>query len=328
MERVLASLSLDERIDQMLLAYPQLDREAPVKVGGVLFVGKSLDDVPAAKARIAASTARARVPPLYAVDMEGGRINRLRHLPSVAEVPSALAMSRLPDAEVEQWGFTVGQAMREVGLNVNLAPVLDVAGTGHLFDGERTFGGDPAVVAAKGRAYCEGLRRAGVASVGKHYPGYGDLAADSDHVRVAAPWPRERVQREAGVFARVGAAPMQGVMLSNVIYDAIGPQPAVLSPDIVAMGHARGWLTVTDDLAIGTLATALGGKTEDVVRAAFLAGNDLLLTTAPPDWEQGIDYHAVIARAVAEDPARKARVDDAARRVLGLKDRLGLLDGR
>ena len=326
-ERVLATLTLDDKIDQLVLAYPQLDQVAPVRVGGVLFVGNTLKDVTAAKAKIAASTARAKVPPLYAVDMEGGAINRLASMPIVAQVPSALAMSELTDAEVEQWGFTVGSAMREVGLNVNLAPVLDVAGSGHLFEGERSFGGDPAVVAAKGKAFCDGLARAGVAAIGKHFPGYGDLAADSDHVLTVAPWTQAQVDQQLSVFTAVGPS-LQGVMLSNVAYAPYGDHPAVLEPKLVARAQPQGWLTVTDDLAIGTLATAIHGDAKAVVKQAFLAGNDLLLTTAPPDWDKGIDYHAVLAAAIAEDPSLVPRLDASVRRVLALKDRLGLLDGR
>jgi beta-N-acetylhexosaminidase len=129
------------------------------------------------------------------------------------------------------------------------------------------------------------------------------------------------------VFTSVGSA-LQGVMLSNVEYTPYGSRPAVTNGKIVALAQPQGWLTVTDDLAIGVLATSIGGTTEDVVREAFLAGNDLLMTTAPPDWDKGIDYHAVMAKAVAADPALGARVDASVRRILGLKDRLGLLDGR
>jgi beta-N-acetylhexosaminidase len=91
--------------------------------------------------------------------------------------------------------------------------------------------------------------------------------------------------------------------------------------------HQRDWLAVTDDLAIGALAEAAGGSSEAVLVQAFLAGNDLLLTTAPPDWDRGLDVIGVLTRLAGSDPAARARLDQSCRRVLRLKDRMGLLDG-
>jgi beta-N-acetylhexosaminidase len=132
---------------------------------------------------------------------------------------------------------------------------------------------------------------------------------------------------EARAF--VEAAPvLGGVMLANVGYTAFDDgRPAILSPSLVALVHEQDWLAVTDDIAIQVLADAIGGSAEDVLKAAFLAGNDLILTTAPPDWDKGIDPIGVLTRLAEEDPKARARLDDAARRVLRLKDRMGLLDG-
>jgi beta-N-acetylhexosaminidase len=325
-ERVLASLDTRARAAQLLLAYPQLDSVGPVEVGGVLFVGNLLRSPAVARARIESARRRARVAPFFAVDIEGGPANRLRSVGAVRNLPTARELGELPDDAVRAWGRTVGRAMGELGLNLDLAPVLDVAPGGHMHRNGRSFSGDEAVVVARATAFARGLLEVGVVPIGKHFPGYGDLDQDSDHALVTADWPRERVLAQASVFARARAA-LGGVMLANVAYPAVDAAPAILSPRLVALVHDQAWLAVTDDLSIPLLARAIEGTPEDVLRRALLAGNDLLLTTAPPDWSRAGDPIGVLSRLAATDPAAAARIDEACRRVLRLKDRMGLLDG-
>src|SRR6218665_1348588 len=254
-ERVLQSLSLREKVGQLLLAYPQVGKDTRVEVGGVLFVGGTLRKLNAARERIHSSRERARVPPFFAVDIEGGGFNRLQRHAALQKLPSAQELAAMEDAEVEAWGGRVGKAMLEMGLNMNLAPVFDVAPSGHMFRNGRAFSGDPVLVQRKATAFARGLARAGVAAIGKHFPGYGDLDADSDHVRA-----------------------------------------------LVALAHEGGGITVTDDVAIAALAEHLGTAREEVVRRAFLAGNDLILTTEPPDWSGGLDYFGILTTLAQSDP--------------------------
>ncbi len=323
--RVLASLDTRARAAQLLLAYPQIDKAGPVAVGGVLFVGKSLN-LSAAKAKIDDSRARAPVPPWFAVDMEGGVSNRLSRVRALKGMPSAAELAELDDVEVEAWGRKVGRAMKSLGLNLNLAPVLDVAPSGHMERNGRSFSGAPDLVVEKAAAYSLGLLEEGVIPIGKHFPGYGDIDQDSDHRLVRCDWPKERVLKEAAVFSRAQGL-LGGVMLANVVYPSVEDKPAILSAQMVALVHQHDWLAVTDDLSIKVLADAIGGSSEDVLKQAFLAGNDLLLTTAPPDWSKGIDYVGIIAELAASDPRAKQLLDAACTRVLRLKDRQGLLDG-
>ena len=325
-ERVLASLSVRERAGQLILAYPQIDRVGPVEVGGILFVGNSLKNIAKAKEKIDAARVRAKIPPFVSVDMEGGPSNRMKSVRSLRTMPPARELATMEDAEVKRWGRRVGEAMKAVGLNLNLAPVLDVAPTGHMERNGRSFSGDPEVVVKKAVAYSRGLLEAGVVPIGKHFPGYGDTDGDSDHFLVTSDWPRERVFAEAGVFVRAKEQ-LGGVMLANVVYAAVDDKPAILSAKLVARVHEHDWLAVTDDISIGMLAEAIGGTSEDVLVQSFLAGNDLLLTTAPPDWNKGIDYIGILALLAERDEAAKKQLDESCRRVLRLKDRMGLLDG-
>jgi beta-N-acetylhexosaminidase len=325
-ERVLQTLSLREKVGQLLLAYPQISKEGPVEVGGVLFVGPTLHKLHAARLKIRSARERARIAPFFAVDIEGGGFNRLNRYPTLKELPLARDMATLEESEVEAWGTRVGRAMRAMGLNMNLAPVFDVASSGHMFRNGRSFSGDPEVVKSRATAYARGLARSGVVAIGKHFPGYGDLDSDSDHEHATVDWDEQRVREHASVF-RAADPFLGGVMMSNVVYAKFGPKPAILEPSLVSLAHESGWITITDDVAIRALAEQIGAEQEEVVRLAFLAGNDLILTTAPPDWSGGMDYFGILMKLAQSEPKLAEQLDLAVRRVLRLKDRLGLLDG-
>jgi beta-N-acetylhexosaminidase len=314
------------RVAQLLLAYPQVGTQTPVEVGGLLFVGSSLRNLQKARDKVKSSMARARVRPFVAVDMEGGSSNRMKSYPGLAELPGARELAAMGDAEVQAVGKRIGGAMKDLGFNMNLAPVLDVSGSGHMARNGRAFSGNPDAVLAKASAFARGLIEAGVVPIGKHYPGYGDAEGDSDHALVEVNLPISKVNDHASVFVR--AAPfLGGVMMSNLVYPSVEKVPAILSATLVADAHRHGFLTMTDDISIGVLAQHMGGTSEQVLRKAFLAGNDLLLTTAPPDWDKGLDYIKLLEGFAAESPENKKLADDACRRVLRLKDKMGLLEG-
>ncbi len=323
-EAVLQGMSLQDKIGQVLMSYPPLDKTGPVRVGGVVLVGNLLKDPDTVRAKVQDLQARAGVPLLVAADVEGGELNKLGFMPGLEELPSALALGQGSHGDAQRWGLTVGEAMISLGINLSLAPVLDLAGSGLMYDSGRSFGADPDRVASIASAYSQGLAKAGVLAIGKHYPGYGDLAQNTDFHLLVREISAHDLDAESAVFRQVGGS-IAGVMIGNVGYSSYGSKPAIICPEIVAQAHEQGWPTVTDDLAIGTLAEATGGDSAQLFLEAFRAGNDILLTTAPPDWDKGIDYLGILEAELQADPALMATLDQRVRRILSLKDRLGLL---
>lgn len=322
-----ASMSLDEKIAQMIMSYPPLDKAAPVTVGAVILLGPMLKSAQTIRARVADLQSRAEIPLLVAVDMEGGQLNRLQFVPALREAPSGRALGQMSAAQAEAWGRTLGAQMKELGLNCNLGPVLDLADKGHMFERERSMGADARRVAEVAAAYVRGMRSQGVVGIGKHFPGYGAVDQNSDRELVLSDRPRDEILRQAEPFFALGGE-LGGVLLTNIAFKAQGGVPAILSKEIVAMAHAREqhWVTMTDDIAVAPLREATGGDAEEVVRRAFHAGNDILLTTAPIDWDKGIDLRRILREEVERAPALVRRIDASVLRVLRLKERMGLLD--
>jgi beta-N-acetylhexosaminidase len=322
-ERTLAAMTLEEKVGQLVVAYPP-GGEGPIDLGGVILLGRILRDPEAMRARVEALQRRARIPLLISVDLEGGDLNRLRSVPTLGALPPGRDLGSEGSWESEAWGRRAGLDMKALGLNTSLGPVFDLADRGFMHDTKRAMGADPVRVARLGRAFARGLASAGVVAIGKHYPGYGPEPGSSDKALLIVDREPQEIARQQAAFVAAGDA-LGGVMLANVGFAAYGGVPAILSPEIVARAHLQDWLAVTDDLAIPSLLLATHGDAGELIRRAFLAGNDLLLTTAPVDWEKGIDPRAAVLQLIRQDPRLVARLDESVLRILRVKARYGLL---
>jgi beta-N-acetylhexosaminidase len=259
-------------------------------------------------------------PLLVMLDQEGGLVKRLpgapRHSPAQLGRIGSVALAR---AE----GAATGRNLRAVGVNVDLAPVLDVGRPGSSVRAlGRSFGADPTRVSALGGAFAAGLADAGVLACAKHFPGLGRGGANEDDVfnRIPAPLDQLRAVDEAP-FRIAAQAGIPLVMVSTGVYPALDPHPALFSPR-VATGELRGavgfgGVAISDDLEVPALATR---TPEAKALAATRAGEDLLLfaqSQAAADRGAG-----ALVRAVRRGGVSRAALDTGADRVLALRDRL------
>ncbi|MGF1429531.1 glycoside hydrolase family 3 N-terminal domain-containing protein, partial [Kitasatospora sp. LaBMicrA B282] len=210
-----------------------------------------------------------------------------------------------PVAAAARAGSGAARALSDAGLNVNLAPVLDVAAEpGDFIDAaQRSFGRDPAAVAALGSAFVTAQQRAGVAATAKHFPGLGSApaGADTDRLPVTLSASRERLTGtdEAPYPSAIGAG-VDLVMLSWAVYPALDPdRPAGLSRTVIGdeLRHRLGFqgVTVTDALEAGALQPY--GDTAHRAVAAAEAGADLILCSAE-DPAQGEQAATALAAAL------------------------------
>ena len=304
------------------MSYPPLSKTDPVEVGAIILTGNLIRSEEAISSRVADLSSRAVIPLFIAADVEGGDLNKFSFNPSLKNLPPN---SQITTEEMaKHWGEQVGLAMHNLGLNMALAPVLDVAASGMMFESNRSFRGSAEKVSTLGTAYSQGLAVHGVEAIGKHWPGYGDLEQNTDHQFVVTQRTKDEIEEHKKAFVNVGSN-LQGVMLANVGYSSYDNKPAILSSTLVSEAHAHGWLTITDDLSIKALSEATNGDQNEVVRQAFLAGNDFLLTTAPLDWEKSLDYRGIIKELIEKDPSKEAILDEAVLRILKAKEDSGLL---
>ena len=173
--------------------------------------------------------------------------------------------------------YAIGLTLAEVGINLNIAPVLDVrrAETHSAID-TRSFGSDPMRVASLGAAMLDGLRRAGVVGVVKHSPGQGRATVDSHHHLPVVDATDAELADDIFPFARLNAAPM--AMTGHVLFSAWDPaHPATMSPtiirDIIRGRIGFDGLLISDDLDMA----ALSGDIASRAVACLAAGCDVAL---------------------------------------------------
>lgn len=261
-----------------------------------------------------------RDPLLIMVDQEGGQVKRVDGPPNA----SAQEMGERGASYSREQGRLTAASLGGLGVNVDLAPVLDVARPGGtIAETERGFGASAARVAATAVPFAEALQAGGVAATAKHFPGLGAASLNTDDAvqRIGLSKARLRAVDEAPyrAFADAGG---NLVMLSTAIYPALSPLPAAFSRPI-ATGELRNRLgfegvTVTD--ALETVAVrAFGGPAKAGVAAAR-AGSDLLLYTHLGAAEDARRALVAKLRAGALD---RGEFVDAVQRVLDLRERLG-----
>lgn len=261
-----------------------------------------------------------RDPLLIMIDQEGGLVKRVGGAPTA----SAAEMGARGGAFSREQGRRTAANLRDLGVNVDLAPVLDVARPGGtIAETERGFGATAPRVAATAVPFAAALRRGGVAATAKHFPGLGAAPENTDFAvqRVGLPARTLRQVDEAPYRAFV-AAGGDLVMLGTAIYPALSTRPAAFSNEI-AEGELRTRLgfegvTITDSLQTAAV-RAFAGPAKAGVAAAG-AGSDLLLFTTLGPAEKAWRALSAALRAGRLD---RDRFEAAVQRVLDLRSELG-----
>jgi beta-glucosidase-like glycosyl hydrolase len=295
-----------------------------LEVGGIIISTGSPFDI---AAKLNALQRRSRLPLLISADLEWGAGMRVTGATSFPMIMSAGATGDSLDA------YSIGKVAalegRAVGIHVNFAPDADVNNNPlNPIINTRSFGEDPRAVGRLVRAYVRGLQENGMLATLKHFPGHGDTEVDS-HIglpTIRAGYARldtlELVPFRAGIDAGADV-----VMSAHIAFPAVtgGDDPGTLSAAVLTgllrdSLHFRG-MVVTDALEMGAIVAKYGAG-EATVRA-FLAGSDLLLIPSDPD-----SAIAAMVAAVASGRITQQRLDTSVRRVLDIKQRLGLFRRR
>ena len=298
----------------------ELLREAvdTYKVGGLLFSGGKLQDQVNLTNR---AQRQAKVPVMITFDGEWGLAMRLRGTPVF---PRNMVLGCIQDNRlIHAYGREVARQCKQIGAQVNFAPVADVnINPKNPVINTRSFGENPIQVADKVIAYASGLEEGGVLSVCKHFPGHGDTDIDSHKALPVLPFTRERLDSvELYPFKRAIRAGLGGMMVGHLqvpIIEPVGGLPSSLSRNVV-------YDLLTDELAfrglIFTDALAMKGVSGNgsVSLQALKAGNDMVL--APRNLKAEI---SAVLEAIEKGELSREDIESKCRKVLTYKYALGL----
>jgi beta-N-acetylhexosaminidase len=263
--------------------------------------------------------------PIIAIDQEGGRVTRLRD--GVEELPAMLALAATGDEELAQRaGAQIAFDLRRAGVNVDFAPVLDLA----IFPqntaiGARAFGDNPEIVANLAGAVARGLRSRGIAATFKHFPGHGSTAVDS-HLDLPVIEIDEATYRARDLVPFIRLLPgAEAVMTAHIIVQTLDPQlPATLSPRILTdlLRKEAGFRGVcfTDCMQMDAIAKGIGTAPGAV--QALIAGADCVLISHSV--ELALEVIQRIVDAVEAGALSRERLQEAYERVRSLRAGLSL----
>ncbi|MBI5524999.1 MAG: beta-N-acetylhexosaminidase [Deltaproteobacteria bacterium] len=292
---------------------------------GIILFSRNYESLAQVTALIAAAIEAADDPQLLvAIDQEGGKVNRFTA--PFTLFPGAREIGATAN---DYMAYEVGKAMATEllasGVNVNLAPVLDVdSNPQNPIIGPRSFGPDPYLVSRMAMQMLSGMQDAGILACGKHFPGHGDTSEDSHLKLPSVDHGLDRLlDVELVPFADAIDAGIDMIMTAHVVVRGVDPDcPATLSSDILTgllktrMGF-RG-VVVTDDLEMKAIADNFG-RTEAAL-SAVRSGADLLLVCHTADLQ--VEIRDALAAAIEKGDVGPERANDASDRVTALKKRV------
>ena len=262
-------------------------------------------------------------PLLISIDQEGGRVSRLPK--GFTIFPPCELIGRCHSGELAYAAAaTIAKELKAVGINMNMAPVLDVnSNPDNPVIGDRAFGSSAETVIEMGLVTAAGLHDHKVVACGKHFPGHGDTNADSHKELPVVGASRDRLETvEFPPFRRAVAAGIATLMTAHVLYKALDDQlPATLSREVMThllreqMGYDG--VVLTDDLEMHAIVDHYGPG--DAAVRALLAGCDMLLICK--EREREIAAFEAVEKAVASGAIDTARLDQSVARIQRVKQR-------
>lgn len=345
-EKQLKQMTLEEKVGQMMMGgfdgpQPNEDVRRLIQEGhfGSIILFAYNDNVkdPVQTAQLTnrlqemAQQTRLGIPLLIATDQEGGVVARLTT--GATELPGNMALGASRDERlVYQAGEITAKELRAIGIQMNLAPDLDVnVNPDNPVIGVRSFAEKPELVAKMGQKAIQAMQKNRVIATAKHFPGHGDTNVDSHLGLPVINKSLEELEKvELVPFKKAIESKVDAIMTAHISVPALDPTPdlpATLSKPILTgllrekMGYQG--IIITDSMTMAGVANYFGGVPKAAVKAVD-AGADIILLTPSLTTDEQLEVHQAIVDAVRDGTLSEKRIDQSVRRILSAKEKYQL----
>jgi beta-N-acetylhexosaminidase len=328
-------MTLEEKIGQIMLiglrgktlGSKEIHLLKKIRPGGIVFYGRNFEvasDVPPLISKIKTTLKDSALPLFFAIDQEGGIVHRIEE--EYHKPPSAPAIGAINSEELSrELGLAVGNALRELGINVNLAPVLDVLTD--LFASpmrKRSYSNDPQTVAELGSAYIAGLHDAGILATAKHFPGIGRAREDTHRTLPLISW---KTQDEKGSDMMPFQASIETgidmIMVGHIIATpGDSENPVSLSSywmtDVLRKDLGFEGLILVDNIEMKPIENTM--PISDAAVKSFNAGADIIMVSHKKRTQEEV-FNALI-KAVQKGKISRQRLDESLKKIIETKKRI------
>jgi beta-N-acetylhexosaminidase len=338
--RVVASMSLSERVGQLLMigvsstgiSGSEKTIVEETRAGSIILMGNSTAGTHAIRRVVSSVQSAARSPEgvrvMLAADQEGGLVQRLKG-PGFTTIPSARLQAKQSDSALRRNANDWGRELKAAGIDANLAPVADVVPMAMVWVNQpigrlrRGYGHSTNKVAEKVAAFTEGMNRAGVATAVKHFPGLGRVRGNTDYTSRVVDNRTTRDDAALAGFRAAIEADVDMVMVSSATYRKIDDDHrAAFSPVIMEEMLRKdlqfSGVVISDDLAAAAMRIL---PAEESARRFISAGGDLMIVG---DARLASRMADAIKDEASDDEVFEKRVTESAARVVAMKERRGL----
>jgi beta-N-acetylhexosaminidase len=316
-----------QRLGQLLMTGvpgPELDPETAARFrklqpGAFILFGRNIKSPEQLRKLIDDLRDLSQIEPIITIDQEGGRVSRLRLIG--AEPPNAQQLREKGDLHlIRKHGELTGRLLRLFGFNLDLCPVLDISCNGDLDNSlrGRTYGTTPNEVIGNATVFNTALRREGILTCGKHFPGYASARVDPHHALPVIEKTMEEMEAHDLLPYRSMLPDLDSVMVGHAYYPCFDDHrwPGSLSPNVIRRflrdQLSYEGLVMTDDLDMGAILNEV--TFADTIRYAIEAGNDIAMICHRVDMVE--EAHAILG--TLPHPL----LDDALRHVESLKRKM------
>ncbi len=290
--------------------------------GGIILFQRNFESPGALLRLVSELESRLKRRLLVFLDHEGGRVIRFKEGATFFPDAYALGVSGDRDLARRQGEIEAGE-LRALGVDVNLAPVLDVlSNTWNPAIGTRSYGKDAELVARMGKARIEGMQSKGLSACAKHYPGLGEAERDP-HIELPTVRRSLKQMKETHLlpFLKAFEVPVDCVMSSHVVYPEIDPKPATFSRriihDFLRSEFGYPGLLLTDDMIMGAVSKTV--PLREAAPLAVTAGHDLLLICS--DSKSQLEAFDSMVRASKKKELKTSELEESAERITSLRGR-------